>query len=60
MKSRIVNRLCFSLSQSDIDPAVKLEFDEDGLGVEEKTGENSVVKPKTPRAKREKKEPGQY
>ncbi|XP_037651139.1 DNA topoisomerase 2-beta isoform X2 [Sebastes umbrosus] len=44
--------------KSDIDPAVKLEFDEDGLGVEEKTGENSVVKPKTPRAKREKKEPG--
>lgn len=56
-------RLCFS-SQSDIDPAVKLEFDEDGLGAEggaaAGAGENSVVKPKAPRVKREKKEPGQY
>ncbi|XP_059205626.1 DNA topoisomerase 2-beta isoform X2 [Centropristis striata] len=47
--------------KADVDPAVKLEFDEDGLAVEVATGENSVPtvpKPKTPRVKKEKKEPG--
>lgn len=44
--------------KSDSDPAVKLEFDDDGLGGEGGTGENSVAKPKTPRVKKEKKEPG--
>lgn len=47
-------------SQGDADPAVKLEFDDDGLGGEGATGENSVAKPKAPRVKKEKKEPGQY
>lgn len=36
---------------------MKLEFDDDGDGG---TGENSVAKPKAPRVKKEKKEPGQY
>ncbi|XP_023133313.2 DNA topoisomerase 2-beta isoform X1 [Amphiprion ocellaris] len=47
--------------KSDSDPAVKLEFDDDGLGGEGGTGgagENSVPKPKAPRVKKEKKEPG--
>ncbi|KAF1381245.1 hypothetical protein PFLUV_G00151610 [Perca fluviatilis] len=44
--------------KSDIDPAVKLEFDEEGLGGEGATGEISVAKPKAPRVKKEKKEPG--
>ncbi|XP_034748008.1 DNA topoisomerase 2-beta isoform X3 [Etheostoma cragini] len=44
--------------KSDIDPAVKLEFDEEGLGAEGATGEISVAKPKAPRVKKEKKEPG--
>jgi len=48
------------LPQSDIDPALKLELDEDGLPIEGATGENSAAKPKAPRVKREKKEPGQY
>lgn len=47
-------------SQSDSDAAVKLEFDDDGLGAEAETGENSVTKPKAPRVKKEKKEPGEY
>lgn len=51
---------CVFLSQGDTDLAVKLEFDDDGLGVEGGTGENSVAKPKAPRVKKEKKEPGQY
>ncbi|KAM9838362.1 DNA topoisomerase 2-beta isoform 2-T2 [Aulostomus maculatus] len=38
--------------------AVKLEFDDEALGGDGGTGENSVVKPKTPRVKKEKKEPG--
>lgn len=46
-------------SQGDTDPAVKLEFDDDGLGGEGGTGENAVAKPKAPRVKKEKKEPGQ-
>lgn len=45
-------------SQSDADPAVKLEFDEDGLGGEAGAGDNSVAKPKAPRVRKEKKEPG--
>lgn len=48
-------------SQGDADLAVKLEFDDDGLGCEGGTGgtgENSVAKPKAPRVKKEKKEPG--
>lgn len=48
-----------ALSQGDTDPAVKLEFEDDGLGAEGGTGENSVAKPKAPRVKKEKKEPGQ-
>lgn len=44
-------------SQGDADPAVKLEFDDDGLAAEGGTGENSVSKPKAPRVK---KEPGRY
>lgn len=45
-------------SQGDADLAVKLEIDEDGLGGEGGTGENSVAKPKAPRVRKEKKEPG--
>ncbi|MEQ2294819.1 hypothetical protein AMECASPLE_007733 [Ameca splendens] len=41
--------------KGDSDPAVKLEFDDDGEGG---TAENSVAKPKAPRVKKEKKEPG--
>ncbi|XP_042362205.1 DNA topoisomerase 2-beta isoform X1 [Plectropomus leopardus] len=44
--------------KADTDAAVKLEFDEDGLAIEGATGENSVAKPKAPRVKKEKKEPG--
>ncbi|XP_069033095.1 DNA topoisomerase 2-beta isoform X1 [Embiotoca jacksoni] len=44
--------------KSDSDPVVKLEFDDDGLVAEAATGENSVAKPKAPRVKKEKKEPG--
>lgn len=47
-------------SQSDLDATVKLEFDDEGLGGEGGTGENSVTKPKAPRVKKEKKEPGQF
>uniref|UniRef100_A0A1A8U146 DNA topoisomerase 2 n=1 Tax=Nothobranchius furzeri TaxID=105023 RepID=A0A1A8U146_NOTFU len=43
--------------KSDLD-AVKMELDDDGLGGEGAAGENSVSKPKTPRVKKEKKEPG--
>lgn len=45
-------------SQSDVDLAVKLEFDEDGLGGEGGAGDNSVAKAKAPRVRKEKKEPG--
>lgn len=48
--------LCFS--QADTDPVVKLEFDDDGVGGEGVTGEISAAKPKAPRVKKEKKEPG--
>ncbi|KAM4549593.1 DNA topoisomerase 2-beta [Fundulus diaphanus] len=42
--------------KGDSDTAVKLEFDDDGEGA---TGENSIIsKPKAPRVKKEKKEPG--
>nr|XP_019946171.1 PREDICTED: DNA topoisomerase 2-beta isoform X1 [Paralichthys olivaceus] len=44
--------------KGDADLTVKLEFDEDGLAAEGGTGENSVPKPKAPRVKKEKKEPG--
>ncbi|XP_018556739.1 DNA topoisomerase 2-beta isoform X2 [Lates calcarifer] len=44
--------------KGDADSSVKLEFDDNGLGGEGGTGENSVAKPKTPRVKKEKKEPG--
>lgn len=37
---------------------MKLEIEDDGLGVDGGTGENSVSKPKAPRVKKEKKEPG--
>lgn len=47
-------------SQGDADLVVKLEFDDDGLGSEGRTGENAAAKPKAPRVKKEKKEPGQY
>lgn len=39
---------------------MKLEFDEDGLGGEGGAGDNSVAKAKTPRARKEKKEPGTH
>ncbi|XP_061616843.1 DNA topoisomerase 2-beta isoform X1 [Phyllopteryx taeniolatus] len=42
----------------DSDPALKLEGDEDGLGRDAATGESPVVKPKNPRVKKDKKEPG--
>lgn len=45
-------------SQGDADVAAKLEIDEDGMGGEGGTGENSVAKPKAPRVRKEKKEPG--
>ena len=48
------------LSQTDADLTVKLEFDDEGLAVEGATGENPGPKPKTPRVKKEKKEPGQH
>lgn len=48
---------CFS--QADTDLLVKLEFDDDGVGAEGVTGETPAAKPKTPRVKKEKKEPGQ-
>ncbi len=59
--------VCVCLCQVEVDAAMKLEFDEDSaLGSNE--GENSVIspsglpnpgaKPKAPRVKREKKEPG--
>lgn len=47
------------LSQGDADLAVKLEFDDDGVGGvggvggEGGTGENSLAKPKAPRVKKE-------
>ncbi|XP_040043897.2 DNA topoisomerase 2-beta isoform X2 [Gasterosteus aculeatus] len=44
--------------KSDVDPGVKLEFDEEGLPVEGATGESAAPKPKAPRVKKEKKEPG--
>uniref|UniRef100_A0A8C3A1H5 DNA topoisomerase 2 n=1 Tax=Cyclopterus lumpus TaxID=8103 RepID=A0A8C3A1H5_CYCLU len=44
--------------KSDIDPALKLELDEEGLPIEGAARDTSVVKPKPPRVKREKKEPG--
>nr|XP_040043897.1 DNA topoisomerase 2-beta isoform X2 [Gasterosteus aculeatus aculeatus] len=44
--------------KSDVDPGVKLEFDEEGLPVEGATGESAAAKPKAPRVKKEKKEPG--
>ncbi|KAK5855488.1 hypothetical protein PBY51_005586 [Eleginops maclovinus] len=44
--------------KTDADSAVKIEFDEDGLAVEGAADTSSVVpKPKTPRVKKEKKEP---
>ncbi|XP_035537041.1 DNA topoisomerase 2-beta isoform X2 [Morone saxatilis] len=43
--------------KGDADLAVKLEFEDDGLGGEGATAENSVAKPKAPRVKKEKKEP---
>ena len=61
---------CVPPSQVD-DSSVKMEFDEDGLGVEAGVAgaagaagaaENAAVvpKPKTPRVRKDKKEPGQY
>ncbi|XP_070702301.1 DNA topoisomerase 2-beta isoform X1 [Pempheris klunzingeri] len=44
--------------KGDADASVKLEFDDDGVGGEGGAGENSVAKPKAPRVKKEKKEPG--
>ncbi|XP_029700390.1 DNA topoisomerase 2-beta-like [Takifugu rubripes] len=44
--------------KGDADLAAKLEIDEDGLGGEGGAGENSVAKPKAPRVRKEKKEPG--
>ncbi|KAL6100088.1 top2b [Pungitius sinensis] len=44
--------------KSDVEPGVKLEFDEEGLPVEGGAAENAAAKPKAPRVKKEKKEPG--
>ncbi|KAM9824701.1 DNA topoisomerase 2-beta [Neosynchiropus ocellatus] len=44
--------------KSDFDAIVKGEFDEESPGVEGAPGENTGPKPKTPRVKKEKKEPG--
>nr|XP_020476493.1 DNA topoisomerase 2-beta isoform X2 [Monopterus albus] len=45
--------------KGDIDLALKLEFDDDGLGGEGGAGDSAAaVKPKAPRVKKEKKEPG--
>ncbi|XP_008329793.1 DNA topoisomerase 2-beta isoform X3 [Cynoglossus semilaevis] len=46
--------------KGDTDLSLKLEIDDDGLGGEAPAaaGENAVTKPKAPRVKREKKEPG--
>ncbi|XP_030002971.1 DNA topoisomerase 2-beta isoform X2 [Sphaeramia orbicularis] len=44
--------------KGESDSATKMEFDDDGLGGEGGTGENPAAKPKTPRVKKEKKEPG--
>lgn len=46
--------------QGEADSTIKMEFDDDGVGGEGGTGENSVAKPKAPRVKKEKKEPGQF
>lgn len=48
------------LRQGEADSTIKMEFDDDGVGGEGGTGENSVAKPKAPRVKKEKKEPGQF
>uniref|UniRef100_A0A3P8WAI5 DNA topoisomerase 2 n=1 Tax=Cynoglossus semilaevis TaxID=244447 RepID=A0A3P8WAI5_CYNSE len=47
--------------KGDTDLSLKLEIDDDGLGGEAPAaaGENAVTKPKAPRVKREKKEPGE-
>ncbi|KAK9526135.1 hypothetical protein VZT92_014850, partial [Zoarces viviparus] len=58
IRSDAAKKLSARKKKSDIDPALKLEFEEDGLGGEGATGENAVTKPKAPRVKREKKEPG--
>lgn len=47
-----------SAPQSDADPGLKLDVDEDGVGGEGGTGDSSASKAKAPRAKKEKKEPG--
>lgn len=56
LRERLTSGRCFR-SQGDSDLAVKLEFDDDGEGG---PAENSVTKPKAPRVKKEKKEPGEY
>lgn len=48
------------MHQGEADSTIKMEFDDDGVGGEGGTGENSVAKPKAPRVKKEKKEPGQF
>lgn len=48
------------LHQGEADSTIKMEFDDEGVSGEGGTGENSVAKPKAPRVKKEKKEPGQY
>ncbi|XP_068560677.1 DNA topoisomerase 2-beta isoform X1 [Cebidichthys violaceus] len=62
IRSDAAKKLSARKKKSDIDPALKLEFEEDGLGGEGgatgATGEGAVTKPKAPRVKREKKEPG--
>lgn len=44
--------------KGEADLSVKLELDEDGMVVDGGTGDTPAVKPKTPRVKKEKKEPG--
>lgn len=43
----------------DSEPVLKLDADDDLLGQDATTGESAVVKPKTPRVKKDKKEPGE-
>lgn len=59
---------CLSSFQGDGEPSLKLEFDDDSMADANGAGDGSLVspsgmanpgaKPKTPRVKREKKEPG--
>ncbi|XP_057683180.1 DNA topoisomerase 2-beta isoform X2 [Corythoichthys intestinalis] len=53
-----VNKKLAKKKKADSDPVVKLEGDDDDLGRDTAIGQNPAVKSKTPRVKKEKKEPG--